>query len=223
MKKHATFAFAIALLGLGTGTAAAQIGGARSPDEPPLAMDSSLIIGREEAGKLRGYIHTGEAGETIIYGAPPSRILYVNNCKGETTSTGGAGCRITRGSVNNSITNTSTIASGNLSAYSGSTTTWNAIMTCVRATYAPFGITVTDINPGSVPHWEAMAAGTPTQVGFSNGVAGVSPFTCGVINNAITFNFLNLNPSDVNDACWTIAQESAHAFGPRTRCSAPTR
>jgi MYXO-CTERM domain-containing protein len=213
MKQHASVAFAFALLGLVAGTATAQIGGQRAPDETPLAMDSSQIIGREADGKLRGYVFTGEPAETVLPGAPPSRILFVNNCKGETTSTGGAGCRITRGNSNNSLTNTSTIASGNLAAYSGSTTTWNSIMTCVRQTFAPFGITVVDVNPGNVPHFEAMAAGLPTQIGFSNGVAGVAPFTCGIINNAISFSFLNLNPSDVNDACWTIAQESAHAFG----------
>ena len=215
MKQHAAFAFAFAFVALGTGTAAAQIGGHRAPDETPILMDSSQIIGKAtDDGTLRGYIHTGETGHEVIPGGPPpSRILFVNNCKAETTSTGGAGCRITRGGSNNSITNTSTIASGNLSAYSGSTNTWNSIMTCVRQTFAPFGITVTDTNPGNVPHFEAMAAGTPTQVGFSNGVAGVAPFTCGIINNAITFSFLNLNPNDVNDACWTIAQEAAHAFG----------
>jgi hypothetical protein len=214
MKKHTTLAVAIALLGLGTGSAAAQIGGSRAPDQAPIPMDSSLIVGKTaDDGSLRGYIFTGEPGDTVINGVPSSRILFVNFCQGETTSTGAAGCRITRGNSNNSLTNTSTIASGNLAAYSGSATTRNAILTCVRQTYAPFGIMVTDVNPGSVPHFEAMAAGTPTQVGFSNGVAGVSPFTCGIINNSISFSFANLNPTDVNDICWTIAQESAHSFG----------
>jgi MYXO-CTERM domain-containing protein len=109
----------------------------------------------------------------------------------------------------------------------------------VKDTYAQFNIGVTDVDPCpdpnaacTVSHWEAMAAGLPTQVGMSNGVAGVSPFTCGVIPNAITYSFLNLSPSDVNDACWTIAQESAHAFGlshemlaadPMTYITAPSR
>ncbi|MBE7447805.1 MAG: hypothetical protein HS111_02595 [Kofleriaceae bacterium] len=216
MKQHVTLAVAVTL-GLGlvsAGVASAQIGGARGPDEEPLAMDASLILGHvADDGKLRGFIFTGEPAEQIEHGNPGSRILFVNNCKGETTSTGAAGCRITRGGTNNSINNVSTIASGNLTAYSGSTTTWNSIMNCVRQTYAPFGITVTDVNPGAVPHFEAMAAGRPTEIGFPNGVAGVAPYSCGVINNAITFSFLNLNPNDVNDACWTIAQESAHAFG----------
>ncbi len=217
MQKHSALAVAVTVgLSLGAaGSATAQIGGSRGPDEVPLQVDPALIIGGPDGfGGPRGYIFTGEPGDIVLPGGTPgSRILFVNNCKAETTSTGAAGCRVTRGNSNNSITNTSSIASGNLAAYTGSDNTWNAILTCVQTTFAPFGITVTGTNPGSAPHFEAMAAGTPTQVGMSNGVAGVSPFTCGIINNAISFSFLNLNPSDVNDACWTIAQESAHAFG----------
>ncbi|MBZ0235226.1 MAG: hypothetical protein K8M05_23055 [Deltaproteobacteria bacterium] len=58
-----------------------------------------------------------------------------------------------------------------------------------------------------------MAAGLPTQIGFSSATGGVAPFSCGIINNAITFSFLNQNPNNVNQACWIIAQETAHAFG----------
>jgi len=219
MKQHPVFGLvstsALGLvLGLGlnlgtAGVAAAERDVVRGPDEPPIQVDPALIIGGR-----KGFIYTGEPGEQVAAGGTPgSRIIYLNNCKGETTSTGAAGCRITRGGSNNSITNTSNIASGNLAAYSGTASQWTAILNCVRETYAPFGITVTDVNPGNVPHYEAMAAGLPTQVGMSNGVAGVSPFTCGIINNSISFSFLNLFPGDVNEACWTISQETAHSFG----------
>ncbi len=136
--------------------------------------------------------------------APPSRILYVNWCDGN--------CVVLRGQ-DDSRTNHSSIGRGTLSAYVGGANLRAQILGCVRNAYSRFNIQVTDQDPGNVPHWEAMAAGTPNQVGFGSGVAGVSPFTCGIIPNAITFNFLNLNPNDALDACWTIAQESAHAFG----------
>ena len=137
---------------------------------------------------------------------PPSRILFVNWCDGN--------CIIKAGQ-DNSRTNTSSIVrqTRTISPYVGGANLRSQILGCVRNAYSRFNITVTDVEPGNVPHFEAIAAGTPTQAGFSNGVAGVSPFTCGVIPNAITFNFLNLNPNDVLDACWTIAQESSHAFG----------
>ncbi len=193
-------ALVLGVIGTAIGTAAAEV-------------SSADIVGSPNGpgGFITGYIFTGEP--TVVPGGTfNSRTIYLNNCKGETTSTGAAGCRITRGN-NNSATNTSSIASGNLAAYTGSDTTWNAIVACVRATYAPFGVTVTTTNPGSTPHFEAMAAGLPTNIGFSNGVGGVSPFSCGILNNSINFSFLNLAPSDVNQACWTIAQETAHSFG----------
>src|SRR5690606_18180825 len=109
---------------------------------------SADIVGSPNGpgGLMTGYIHTGEP--TIPGGSLGSRLIYLNNCKGETTSTGAPGCRITRG-TNNSRTNTSSIASGNLSAYTGSDATWDAIVQCVRETYAPFNVTITDIDPGS--------------------------------------------------------------------------
>ena len=189
----------VGVLGL-TGTAAAQ-------------SASDEIVGGPggPGGLITGYIYTGEP--TVPHGTISSRIIFLNNCKAETTSTGAPGCRITRG-TNNSRTNTSSIASGNLAAYTGSDATWNAIVQCVRETYAPFNVTVTDTDPGSqTSHFEAMAAGLPGQIGFSSQTGGVSPFSCGVINNAISFSFLNASPSNVNQACWIIAQETAHAFG----------
>lgn len=148
-------------------------------------------------------IPSPEPGTAFV---PPSRILYVNWCDGN--------CVLTRG-TDDSRTNKSSIISGTrtISPYVGGANLRAQILSCVQNAYARFNITVTDQNPGNVPHWEAIAAGTPNQAGFSSGIAGVSPFTCGVIPNAITYNFLNLNPNDVLDNCWTIAQESAHAFG----------
>lgn len=174
---------------------------------------SDEIVGSPNGpgGMITGYIYTGEP--TLPHGTISSRIIFLNNCKGETTSTGAPGCRITRG-TNNSRTNTSSIASGNLAAYTGSDSTWNAIVQCVRETYAPFNVTVTATDPGpNTPHFEAMAAGLPGQIGFSSQTGGVSPFSCGIINNAISFSFLNASPNNVNQACWIIAQETAHAFG----------
>ncbi len=211
MRKHGLAFVALVMSLAGTvGTVRADIA-ERGPDEPPLPVDESSIVGRKnDQGMLTGYVFTGEV--TIAGGSLNSRLIYLNNCKGETTSTGAPGCRLTRGS-NNSITNTSSIASGNLAAYTGSDATWAAILTCVRQTYAPFNVTVTDINPGSAPHFEAMAAGLPGNIGYPSSVGGVSPFSCGIIQNAISFSFLNANPSNVNQACYIIAQETAHAFG----------
>ncbi|MBK9032470.1 MAG: MYXO-CTERM sorting domain-containing protein [Myxococcales bacterium] len=145
--------------------------------------------------------------------ATPSHILYVNNCWP-------AGCVVTPGNLtapDDARADVSAIVSGTnprtLRPYSGSLATWQAIVACVRENYAPFDVTVVTEDPGPVPHFEAMAAGLPGDLGFPSAVTGVASFTCDVIPNAMSFSFLNRRPADVYDACWTISQESAHSFG----------
>ncbi len=135
-----------------------------------------------------------------------SKIIYLNPCWG--------GCTITPGD-DNSITNRSSIPyqTSNLSQFNAGQTAWNAVVQCVQAMYEPFDIEVTDQDPSPANHFEAMVAGTPQQVGMSSGVGGVSPFTCGVINNAITYTFANIYGGSVQAICEVVAQETAHAFG----------
>ena len=72
---------------------------------------------------------------------------------------------------------------------------------------------ITDQDPGSEDHFEAIVAGMPGEAGFDQNTGGVSPFGCGVINNAITFTFANMYGGALREICETVAQESAHAFG----------
>ena len=41
----------------------------------------------------------------------------------------------------------------------------------------------------------------------------MSPFSCGYIPNAISFTFANIYGGDVDEICWTVAQETAHSWG----------
>ncbi len=136
-------------------------------------------------------------------------LIYLDHCKP-------AGCTVTRGSVNDSRSNRSTITPTGarwLAPFNGSDEVWTQLVACVRDVMGPFRVQVTDVDPGNVPHHEAMIAGLPGQLGFGNGVAGVSPFSCGVIANSISFTFANLAPDDVLELCWTATQEIAHGFG----------
>jgi hypothetical protein len=135
-----------------------------------------------------------------------SNIIYMNRCAG--------GCTITPGN-NSSVNNTSPIIGNsvrNISAFNGGNATWNAVLECVRQMYEPFNIVVTDVDPSPAAHYEAIVAGTPGQIGQPSGICGVAPYTCGVINNAISFSFGNYC-TDVDELCVTVAQETAHAFG----------
>lgn len=186
-----------------------------------VAPEPNVSTGMEYAGQVlnpRGFVKVDIPGmappEGDVAAAPPSRVLFVDDCKPN-------GCSVVPGNfsrADDSRTNVSSIVQGSsnrtLSAYNGSTTAWNAIIACVRENFAPFNIqVVTDEPAANTSYFKAFAAGTPANVGFPSGVAGVASFTCGMIPNAISFSFLNLNPNDVNDACWTISQEAAHNFG----------
>lgn len=146
--------------------------------------------------------------ETPPTAAPSSRIIYIHKCPA-------LGCPIKPG-VNDSRTDTSTIAEQNvtISRFKQSDAVWDAMMDCVKNTYAPFDITVTDVDPGNVPHYENIVggnSGAELHPDFA-GAGGVSPFSCGEIPNSVSFTFDVYGP-DVDQLCWTVAQETAHSFG----------
>ena len=137
----------------------------------------------------------------------PAQLVFLNRCAP-------IGC-VVHGGNESAINNTSSIVTGtrNLSPYAWGDASFAALAQCVRETFAPYQVTITTTDPGNVPHREHMVAGTPAEAGFSNGVAGVSPFTCGSIPNSISFTFANVIGDDIHELCWTAAQEIAHGFG----------
>lgn len=179
-----------------------------------------VLLGLSAASARAEVVQSGDVGIRTykIISDPPdaaatSHVLFLNNCKT-------ASCTITPG-TDDSRTNHSRIAdhTTTLPAFPYNDTTWNAIVTCVKQTYAPFNIQiVTTEPPSSTSYWEEIVAGTCPQVDSTcqSGVVGVAPFSCGVINNAISYSFAGdayYSQDTVNRLCWTIAQESAHAFG----------
>jgi MYXO-CTERM domain-containing protein len=88
-------------------------------------------------------------------------------------------------------------------------------MSCVRETFAPFDIQITDVKPSDLttPHFLHLVGGKPTELHPDyQGAGGVAPFDCGEIPNAITYTFDVYGPSPLS-LCWTASQEIAHAFG----------
>jgi uncharacterized protein (TIGR03382 family) len=138
---------------------------------------------------------------------PSSRVIYLRRCPP-------SGCLLHPG-MDDSRTDTSSIVASNatLSGFTQSQDVWDRLLACMRATYAPFNIGVTDVDPGNVPHFEHVIGGRPTELSPSfAGAGGVAPFTCDEIPNAITFTF-DVYGADPDALCWTAAQETAHAFG----------
>jgi uncharacterized protein (TIGR03382 family) len=93
--------------------------------------------------------------------------------------------------------------------------TWDDTVACVRGIYSKFDVTITDVDPGDVPHIEAVFGGHPNDVGLPDEVAGVSPFTtdCSTIESSIVFTFTDVIPDDAQLMCEIMAQEIAHSFG----------
>lgn len=135
-----------------------------------------------------------------------SKIIYLNRV-GITLQPGDDDAR----------TNRSSIIGGQASvpAWNTSAANWAATVQCMKDMFARFDVTVTDVNPGMVPHMEAVFGGSPQNIGMGQGVGGVSPFTddCSVIENSIVFTFTNVLPQDAQSVCEVMAQEVAHSYG----------
>lgn len=134
-----------------------------------------------------------------------NHILYLNRCQG--------GLTITSSNQNDSVNNQSTVGGGTFPEYSYGDASWNELVADTRRIFEPYAITVTDEDPSPAPHDEAIVCGTPGVIGMPNGVGGVAPFSCGQINNAITFTFAGVYGGDVEQMVATIGQEAAHAWG----------
>jgi hypothetical protein len=136
-------------------------------------------------------------------------VLFLDRCA--------AGCNYTPGS-DDSRTNTSTIpgSSSALSAFAHDDASFDAVVACVRDTFAPFAIEVTDLDPGGADHFEVAVAGTPQQLGLLVGVLNVSPTTCqndGVIANGLAFAFANTLGDVPLEICWNAAQAAGSLLG----------
>ena len=146
-----------------------------------------------------------------------SNKIYLNNCKPN-------GCRLRSGGassldiVSNGVTYQGTWGingSPTLAAFNQSDAVWNNVVTCMRDVFSRFGVEITTTNPGPAPHFEIMIAGSPTNIGLSNGIGGISPFSCQeYIPNSLVFAFANISiyQNDPEEICATAAQEIAHSF-----------
>jgi uncharacterized protein (TIGR03382 family) len=135
-----------------------------------------------------------------------SRVIYLNR----------DGVVLTPGD-NDSVRQTSSIVTEPtaIAGWDVDDAAWADTVACVQDIYQAFDVTVTDRDPGDVPHIEALFGGHPRDVGLPDNVGGVSPFTtdCGIIEHSIVFAFTDVLPADTRAVCEVAAQEIAHSFG----------
>lgn len=182
-----------------------------------LAEDNSSTI-EEYTAPVQGWMEAQRPdGLTTVRQVLPSTgvniaaagaplILYINH-NGVTLSPGD----------NDSRTNKSTLVTQTTAvpAWTTSAATWTSIMNCTRAMWAPFNVTVTDVDPGNVPHMESVVTTLSSTIGMDPNVGGVSPYTigCDVIPNSVVFTFAQAFNGDPETICEVMGQEMAHSIG----------
>ena len=98
--------------------------------------------------------------------------------------------------------------------YAGTTAQWTQVVDCVKQTYAPFDVQiVTSARPRGNYHMAIVAGHARRRAVQGRASLGVSPFSCGYIPNAISFSFANEDADNIDEICWTVAQETAHSWG----------
>ena len=138
-----------------------------------------------------------------------SNVIFLNNCKPNGCTVNAGGNNSTAPTPSSSIPNRQSL----VEPFAYSDEVWNRVVDCVREAYAPFAVKVVDVRPTSGNYHMGIVAGRPQNIGMSQGVGGVSPYTCGYIPNAVSFSFSNIYGPNVDDICWTAAQETAHSWG----------
>jgi len=135
-------------------------------------------------------------------------VIFLNRCAG--------GCSVRCSQQTNSSTNGSSVCGGGtktLTQFKAGDAVWGQVVQCVREVFAPFGVQITETDPGTARHFEIMIAGNDSDLGLS-GVGGISPFNCSVsyIPNSLVFVFSDTYGSDVDELCAVAAQEIAHSW-----------
>jgi len=172
-------------------------GGSINEDTTPVPL--AVVLGKPRLDMVWTHIDPAFAVS--------SNVLFLNNCQP-------SGCTVHAGGSASSLTDTWPISSTRtLSQYKGTTTQWNATVSCMKDVFGRFGLNITTTDPGTAPHFEIMIAGSPQDLNMSSGVGGISPFNGGVISNSLVFDFSDVWGNDVEDTCSTAAQEIAHSFG----------
>ena len=113
-------------------------------------------------------------------------------------------------------TNTSSVVSATTTvpAFTCGTAAWSEVVSCVAGLFSPFDVQVTDLDPLAAPHVELVVGGLPAEVGLPSGVAGVAPFSCAVIPNAVGFVFSEqVGCASAKELCWVAAQQAGSTFG----------
>ncbi len=179
-----------------------------------LAVAILATSGLAEA-RPRDVLHFQRPAVHPLSAMADSHIIFMNNCLPN-------GCLVKTGQTDSRVdTSDIAVSTGTLSAWSYGQATWDDTMTCMRATFSRFNVAITDVDPGTTPHYEVMVAGTAQQIlgNQGNGVGGIADFPCQDVGNcdaytpnALVFAFAGAFGPDATEICAVAAQEIAHTW-----------
>lgn len=95
---------------------------------------------------------------------------------------------------------------------------WDGLVACVAGKFAPFNVTITEVDPGATPHREVVFTPSPADVGLPSSIGGVAPFECPTAENAepmaigVGFIFPGVMGGDPTATCETTAQIIGNMF-----------
>ena len=123
-------------------------------------------------------------------------------CTSKTIFLNRAGGTYNAGDADDATTNTTRVlesGSFNVSPYPYGDADWGTIKACVRAAFDPFGVTVTDVDPGTAPHHEVVFTTSYAVWPFPNNpnASSVSSVNCsgvgaGLPVNGVAFVFTSI-------------------------------
>jgi Bacterial Ig domain len=171
----------------------------------------------ETASPYRWVVDQGAEGPRFLRQVvPPTMAEASGLAKSRTIYLNRHGATLTPG-PNNSTSNTSSIVSraSQVSSWNASAADWAATVSCMKDIWSHFDVAITEIDPGSTPHIEALFTRSPAEVGITDNIGGVSPFTtnCSVIEHSIVFAFTDNLPRRPRVICEVMSQEIAHSYG----------
>lgn len=175
------------------------------------AVAASSSVGTVHANPVfehQGISARGLVPATKRLGYTDTRVIYLDHAVTD----------VHYGSADDSISYTSSLVPGavKLNGWVPTIAQWDELMDCMAEVWAPFQVTVTDLNPGMFPHITAVLGGTPSQLNLPSDTAAAAPFAqdCGVVDNAMVFAFTpSLKMLTPRQSCELISQQVATAYG----------
>src|SRR5688500_1367707 len=175
------------------GTFVPSVAFAESPATIRVVGDTQPADGRPRSTYVVQDMSGVSQVDGALAGGSPT-IFYLNK-SGGTFRPGNNDSRTNYSSIVDSV---STVPAWNVSAAG-----WTQIVDCMKDLFSRWNVTITDVDPGNVPHFELVIAGRPQDVGMGSGVGGVSPYTydCSVIPNSIVYTFAQVYGTDYQAIC----------------------